>query len=322
MEVPKRHLEGLDKMPSVLALGTSSFGDPTHAYPIYDTFFELGGNFLDTGWVYGIAYGAGICEKTLGAWIESRGVRSQAVIFAKGGHPPHCDPEAIMPQLEESLDRLRTTYVDLYMVHRDNHDVPVEEFVDALACLMTEGIAHSYGFSNWSTERVGAALNYARLRGIPTPVAVSNNLSLAEMVRPIYPGCISVFDKASRSWYQQERMALIPWSSQGRGVFTSVGKPDDLATSSLADCWYSEGNVQRLDRAQRLAKTFKVLPVNIALAYVLNQPFPTFPIIGPRSTDELLSSVPAVDLRLTQAEMDWLDLEGDALEAGTARSKT
>jgi aryl-alcohol dehydrogenase-like predicted oxidoreductase len=74
-------------------------------------------------------------------------------------------------------------------------------------------------------------------------------------------------------------------------------------------CWYSEDNWQRRDRVLEMAKKKNVLPINIALAYVLNQPFPTFPLIGPRTLEELRTSLPGLDISLTADEVKWLNLE-------------
>jgi aryl-alcohol dehydrogenase-like predicted oxidoreductase len=290
-------------------IGTSCFGTAESAFPVYDAFFAAGGRFFDTAWQYGAAYGAGCCEKALGCWLVSRGIRDQVVILGKGAHPPYCSPDAIEWQLEESLDRLEIERIDLYMLHRDNHDVPVAEFVDALWEQADRGLLASYGFSNWSVERVAEATRYAALCQRPPPAALSNHLSLATMVRPIYPGCLSASDAPSRAWLRETGMALIPWASQGRGVFVQRTGPSDLRSSSLAECWFSDENVLRVERATKLAVMRGVLPINIALAWVLHQPFLTFPIIGPRTVMELATSLPALDVELSSEEVAWLNLE-------------
>lgn len=293
----------------MLALGTSSLGTIDRAQPIYDRFMECGGNFFDTAFVYGQNFEPGCCESTLGTWIASRGARDEVVILGKGGHPPSNTPEAVERELHTTLERLQTDYLDVYMLHRDSPAVPVGEFVDLLCSFQAAGLVHAYGFSNWTLDRMQQARRYARARSLPPPVALSNNLSLAVMEKPIYPGCISVSDRESRYRLAADSAALIPWSSQGRGVFTAVRDARDFRASELADCWFSEGNLHRLQRARELARRRGVLPVNVALAWVLGQPFPTFPIIGPRSVPELESSLPALGVDLDEAEMAWLNLE-------------
>src|SRR5690625_5422006 len=95
----------------------------SHASAMFDAFYEIGGTTFDTAYIYG----GGYTEKLLGKWVENRGIREDVVIIAKGAHTPHCDPESITRQLAESLEKQRTDYADLYMMHRDNPDIPVGE---------------------------------------------------------------------------------------------------------------------------------------------------------------------------------------------------
>jgi aryl-alcohol dehydrogenase-like predicted oxidoreductase len=101
----------------------------------------------------------------------------------------------------------------------------------------------------------------------------------------------------------------MPWSSQARGFFTGRAHPDDRSDEELVRCWYSEDNFRRLERVNAMARERGVLPINIALAYVLCQPFPTFPLIGPRTLSETRTSLPALGIELSPEEVRWLNLE-------------
>ena len=103
-------------------------------------------------------------------------------------------------------------------------------------------------------------------------------------------------------------MPLMPWSSQARGFFVR-GHPDDRSDGEFVRCWHSEDNFRRLERAQEMAQRLGVLPINVALAYVLCQPFPTFPLIGPETLQETRTAMRALDIALTQDELRWLNLE-------------
>src|SRR5205085_434958 len=108
---------------------------------------------------------------------------------------------------------------------------PVSEFVDQMCSFLGAGLIRAYGFSNWTLERMEQARTYATLKGQPLPSALSNHLSLAVMEKPIYPGCISVCNRAARRHLEVAGYTLIPWSSQGRGVFTSVHNAEEFRTS-------------------------------------------------------------------------------------------
>jgi aryl-alcohol dehydrogenase-like predicted oxidoreductase len=111
-------------------------------------------------------------------------------------------------------------------------------------------------------------------------------------------------------------MPLMPWSSQARGFFVRAD-PADKSDSSLVRCWYSEDNFRRLERARELAARRGVQPIVIALAYVLCQPFPTLPLIGPRTLAETRVSMQALDVKLSPEELRWLNLE-ERQAVGTA----
>jgi predicted dehydrogenase/diketogulonate reductase-like aldo/keto reductase len=299
-------LPGLEKQLSRLAIGADFSGEsPREAFVILDEAFERGINFFDTAHIYG----GGRSDKNLGHWLRTRGVREQAVILAKGAHTPHCVPEAVGPQLDETLDRLGTDHVDLYLLHRDNPQVPVGEFVDVLNELKRAGKLRIFGGSNWGIPRIEAANEYARSRQLESFTAVSNNFSLARMLDPIWPGCISSSDAESRSWFARTELPMIPWSSQARGFFSDRSDPRRRDDAEMVRVWYSEDNFQRKARAYELASQRNVAPTTIALAYVLNQPFPTFPLIGPRRISELRESVAALEVELSLQELAWLNLQ-------------
>ncbi len=298
-------IPGIEKPVSRLVMGVDNQTTWPQTAVMLDDFFEQGGNCFDTAYIYG----QGVCEKMLGHWVSNRGVREQVVILDKGAHTPFCTPEALVSQLEVSLERLRTEYVDIYMLHRDNVQVPVGEFISVLNAQKQAGRMRVFGASNWSIERVAEANAWAAAHGMAGFSAMSNNLSLARMVDPVWAGCLSVSDAQSRAWLSKTGMTLMPWSSQARGFFTGRANPQDRSDAELVRCWYSEDNFRRLERVNAMAQEHAVLPIAIALAYVLCQPFPTFPLIGPRALSETRTSLSALSIQLTSAELRWLNLE-------------
>jgi aryl-alcohol dehydrogenase-like predicted oxidoreductase len=300
-------IPGLEKRVSRLVLGMDNQTNLEESRPVLDDFVGRGGNAFDTAYTYK----SGACEILLGQYLEERGLRDSVMILGKGAHTPHCTPEAIGTQLEISLSRLRTDFVDVYMMHRDNPDIPVGEFVDALNAQHALGRIRVFGGSNWSLERAQAANSYAASKGLRGFTVVSNQFSLAEMIDPVWAGCISSNDAEYRAWLADNQIVLMPWSSQARGFFV-LGDPNDLSNEELVRCWYSPENFKRLERAKLMAQSKGVETINIALAYVLHQPFTTFPLIGPRSVAETASSFRALEIELSAAEMAWLNLETDA----------
>jgi predicted dehydrogenase/aryl-alcohol dehydrogenase-like predicted oxidoreductase len=300
-------IPGIDKPVSRLVLGRQSAVDMRSAALSADAYFEAGGNCFDTAHIYD----DGDSERTLGRWIRNRGVRGEVVILGKGAHTPHCDPESIDVHLSTSLERMQTDYIDIYMLHRDNPEVPVGEFVDALNRQLEAGRIRAFGGSNWRVRRVQEANDWAATHGLRGFAAVSNQYSLARPLdEEIWPGCMTANDEESREWFTRTQTPLMPWSSQGRGFFVR-GDPAYLADPELVRVWYSDDNFERLRRASTFAAERGVETVNVALAWVLVQPFPTFALIGPLNLRELNSSLRALEMELSEEEARWLELDDE-----------
>ena len=178
-------IAGVGKPVSRLMLGTMWFNKsrPEFSGPLLERFFALGGTALDTAHLYG----RGEAEKVVGEWIARQGVREQAVLIVKGVCNDHATPDAVTRELFESLERLGTDHADLYLMHRDNPEVPVGEFVDCLHKHREAGRIYAFGGSNWTPERLGAAGVYAAERGIAGFAASSPHFSLACSACPWCP---------------------------------------------------------------------------------------------------------------------------------------
>jgi predicted dehydrogenase/aryl-alcohol dehydrogenase-like predicted oxidoreductase len=302
--IPKRTIPGLAKSASAAALGFEDFKTFSSGAILLDAFWERGGNLFDTAFVYG----AGYTEKLFGEWHTSRGVRENAVLIGKGAHSPLCYPDVIARQLTQSLDRLQTDYVDVYFMHRDNLDVPVGEFVDAMDAEVKAGrIRGPFGGSNWTKERFDEAIAYAERTGKTKPQALSNNFALAEMLDPIWDGCVTASTPDFKQWLIDRQVTNFSWSSQARGFFTDRAGREKTDNEELVRVWYNDQNFGRRDRAIELARRLGKSPIHVALAYVLAQPFPSVPLIGPRTLGELDDSLNAFEIQLTPEQVKWLE---------------
>jgi predicted dehydrogenase/aryl-alcohol dehydrogenase-like predicted oxidoreductase len=300
-EIPAMPLPGVEGQVSVLAMGMDNQTTAPHLAAIADDFIERGGNLFDTAYIYG----GGLQERLLGQYLKARGLRPSARIIVKGAHTPFCTPEHLISQLHTSLERLHTDHADIYMMHRDNPDVPVGEFVDAMDGLRTQGLVKVFGGSNWSLDRIREANAYAAAAGRAAFSVVSNNFSLAKMLEPVWEGCISASGPGWRDFLIGNPLVLLAWSSQARGFFLDEQPPGWAAGNSRS--WDSEENLARRARARELAQEKGVSTLQIALAYVLNQPFRTVALIGPRSINETRTSVPGASLSLSPEEIAWLE---------------
>lgn len=302
--IPQVAIKGLDKKVSRLVMGVDNQDSYPPAAEMYDAFRSVGGNCFDTAHIYGE-----VRSRLLGKWIRERGVRDEVVVIAKGVHTPRCEPAWLKFELDEQLDWLGMDFADIYLMHRDNPDVPVSEFIDALNEQVRAGRIRMFGASNWTIDRVQAANDYARRHGLMGIAALSNCLALADVMRILWAGCHHAHDMATRHWLEENQMPNFSWTSQAKAFFVpGRAAPDKLDDDSMVKMWYSEDNFERRRRAFELAEKKGVEPINIALAWVLKQPFPSFPIIGPRKLAHLQSSLRALEVELTDEEWRWLDL--------------
>ena len=304
-------IPGVDQEISQLILGTMMYSPAQyeHSTKMLDTFFEAGGNTLDTAHIYG----GGNSEKLIGLWMKERGNREEVFLIDKGGHPQggvpnRVSPEYIRQDLDENLTRLDTDYIDLYMLHRDDLNMPVNTIIDYLNEEIDAGRIRAIAASNWTPKRIVEANAYATENRLNGFVACSNNISLAVPMEPMWGGCVNV-DEAARQWHIESQFPLMPWSSQARGFFSGAFTPDKRDNGDMVRVYYNDDNFERLSRAKKLGEKYGVSAIQVSLAYCLNLPFPIFPIVGPANLDEMKSSLGALNLDLSDDEMVWLNLE-------------
>src|SRR5438874_4014332 len=249
------HFSPLDRNLSRLVLGTMVM-EPARlelTYDLLDTWLEAGGNTVDTAHIYN----GGNSERALGMWLRDRGARDRLTILDKGAHNnadrARVTPEDIICDLRDSLARLKTDYIDLYLLHWDDPALPVGPIVEALNEQKRAGRIGAFGGSNWTPARIDEANAYAAARGLEGVTASSPNLSLAVPKEPVWGGCISACDAESRAWYEKTQMPLFAWSSQARGFFSGRYSPDQL-DDLMTRVYDSPENWARSQRAGDLGR--------------------------------------------------------------------
>jgi 1-deoxyxylulose-5-phosphate synthase len=312
-------LTEIHKPISELALGTAFYrlDGKKQWFAILDEFLRLGGTLIDSGRHYGDS------EAVIGQWLEARGIREHVVLCTKCGHgdyelPTEGFEDMVTAELESSLRCLKTDYVDVYMLHRDNLACPVATIIERLNLEVQRGRVGCLGASNWTYSRLEEANRYAFERGLVGFTVVSNNLSLAVPAGPFWKNLVSV-DEAGQQWHQRTGIPLVAWSSQARGFFTGRWTPqmrvqadtiDDVFTKKMLEVYCTDENFQRLARAKEIAsQKGGYSATEVALAWVLGRQFPIVPVVGPHNEQELGSCVNALSIELTEAEMQWLNLE-------------
>ncbi len=312
-------IKGLDKNISKLIIGNDNQTHYDEAAKLWDHWVDVGGNAFDNAHIYG----GGSMETLLGKWHKSRNNLNDLVIIAKGAHTPNCDPKSIISQLTESLDRLQSESVDIYIMHRDNDQIPVGEFIDVLNEEKQKKRIKIFGGSNWTLDRFKEANKWAKEKNKIGFSILNNNLSLCKMIHPLWDGCVSSNNKEILEYLAKTNTAHLSWSSQGRGYFLPTEmtikiedeitkaetwrKPGEHSSGPLS-CFDSPENRKRKNRANDLAKTKETTTQNIAGAWPLNMKFPSFALIGPRKIEEIDSCLGNLKIQLNNNEINWLNL--------------
>ncbi len=311
---------GLEKPVSRLVHGTImlSSEEVEKGFELLDAVYAAGCRCWDSAHIYG----GGDCERVLGQWSEARGNREGIVVLTKGCHHTsdrrRVTPYDLTSELFDSLARLRTDYIDIYVLHRDDPNVSVGPIVETLNEHHAAGRIRAFGGSNWETRRIAEANEYADKHSM-VPFAVSSpNFSLAEQFDEPWPDCVTISGSqkaADRAWYAKERMPLFCWSSMGQGFFSGrISRANwESAKENFPEpverAYAHELNFQRLDRVDELAREKGMTVPQVALAWVVQQPeLDIFALIGTLTGVEFSENLKALEIELTKEELEWLDL--------------
>lgn len=299
-----------------IALGAAEFGSTVAkdvAFNLMDIYFENGGNVIDTGRVYAawLEGGANASESTIGEWIKSRNVRDKIWIATKGGHPPCTDhhisrinKEELNLDINESLHYLQTDYVDIYYLHRDDVNKPVEEIMPILDGFVKEGKAKYIGVSNWSKERIIVANRFAEENGLEK-IKFSEVMWSYAKVNKEGEGddTLEIMDDEQEEWYKNNDIILMPFSSQAQGFYSNVAKNGlDVLTERQKMKYINDTNLKRLEKAIAVSKATGVSPTAAGLAYLLYHPIKAVPIIGGFNKEFLMDSLQALNVEQSYFE--------------------
>ncbi len=313
-------IPGTDLDAACICLGTGNFGDTVDrqsAFRILDAYLAAGGNFIDTAKIYSDwANDVGsFSEKTIGAWMAERGTRQKVVLATKGAHPhlhsmltPRCSPQEIRSDLEDSLRHLHTDLIDLYWLHRDDRSSPVGDILNTLHALQQEGKIRYYGCSNWQTDRIREARDYADKHGLKGFVA-SQVLWSAADVNPQVLGdpTLAWMDAEMHAYHLNSGLACTPYTSQANGYFNRLANGTlEQMNSGQRETYDSPSNRERFARIQQVMAQRGWSLSQVVLGYLTSQPFATFPIIGCRTLDQLADSLSAGSVRLSAEQVAYI----------------
>ncbi|MEV6670989.1 aldo/keto reductase [Streptomyces sp. NPDC051162] len=298
---------------SALCLGCMSFGQPAqgaHEWTLEEepsreiirSALDAGINFFDTANVYS----AGSSEEIVGRALKDFAARDEVVIATKvtgrmrpGPNGAGLSRKAILSEIDNSLSRLGTDYVDLYQIHRWDYRTPIEETMEALHDVVKAGKARYIGASSMYTWQFAKAQFTAEANGWTRFVSMQSqyNLIYREEEREMLPFCAD------------QGVGAIPWSPLARGRLT---RPWDTATSrsetdEYVKSLYLDSDRTIVDRVHELAAKREVSPAQIALAWVSHNPVVSAPVVGATKPKHLEDAIASLELELAESEVEYLE---------------
>jgi aryl-alcohol dehydrogenase-like predicted oxidoreductase len=293
-----------------LVFGGNVFGwtlDRDKSFAVLDAFYELGGRMIDSAegysaWAPGNK--GGESEAVLGEWLESRGVRKDMLIGTKtgmGGPPFALKPEAVRKAFADSLERLRTDYVDLYYAHRDDLTTPLDEVVSAYDELLQSGQARELGASNYTAERLAEIVAVAERLGKAHYTVLQPKYNMIwrhEFEGPLQDLCLA------------KDIAVMPYYGLASGFLSGkFRKPADWEGSSRAYAlneFAENGGWAMLAVMDEVAGETGATPAQVALAWLVRQPGVAAPLASATSVAQLTELAKGVTLQLDDGQLKRL----------------
>lgn len=318
MQYRKLGRTGLDVSP--IAIGAMTYGEPDRGHPIWSTgeaearvlikhALDAGINLFDTANMYSL----GSSEEILGRALKDFADRDAVVIATKLRHPMRTGPnssglsrKAVMTEVEHSLRRLGTDYIDLYQIHRNDPATPLEETLEALDDLVRAGKVRYLGASSMKAWEFAKALHMQREHGWARFVSMQNhyNLLAREEEREMLPLC------------RDEGVGTIVWSPLARGRLAREWDQARASSRSETDGWYADllyspltqdADRATIDEVGRIAAEHGVKRAQIALAWLRSKPVVTAPLVGANTAQQIDDAVASLDVELTEADITALE---------------
>lgn len=320
MSIPTTRLGRTGLTVSRLALGTMTFGlqtDEAVSQQILDKATGAGINFLDTADVYplgGTLETAGRTEEIIGRWLKAKG-RGNFVLATKavGKMGPHAWDQGasrkhLLEAIDASLKRLQTDYVDLYQLHSDDRDTPLDESLEALDLIVKSGRARYIGVSNFLAYRLARALGRADLKGLARYVCVQPRYSL--LFREIERELLPLAD--------EEGLGVIPYNPLAGGLlsgkYRTGAKPEENTRFTLGtaggmyqDRYWNERSFNTVAQLQAVADEAGVPLATLSVAWVMADARITAPLLGASKPEQLDATLAAADYKLDPALKKRLD---------------
>jgi aryl-alcohol dehydrogenase-like predicted oxidoreductase len=292
-----------------LCLGGNVFGriDESTAFAVLDAYVRAGGNFIDTADIYT----NGESEKTIGRWTKQRRNRDKVIVATKLGMAMAPDKQGlsrryIFEAVESSLTRLQTDVIDLYQSHKDDLETPLEETMQAFDELVKQGKVRYIGASNFTAERLAEAQKVSQQHGYVRYESLQPLYNLVDREE---------FENGLQQLSIEQEIGVIPYFSLARGFLSGKYRPNqELPESRRAEgvqkLYMNERGFAILEAVDRIATKHNTKPAQVSLAWLMAQPGVTAPISSGTSPKQVGELMQAIELKLTNEDLEALTKAG------------
>ncbi|MBE6571743.1 MAG: aldo/keto reductase [Ruminococcaceae bacterium] len=315
-------INNTDLFASKLVLGTDAFGSSLScddSFLLMDEFFDAGGNIIDTASVYADWLGGekSASEKTIGKWLLQKGCRDKVIISTKGGHPdcnnmriPRLSKAEIDHDLHNSLINLKTDYIDIYWLHRDDESRSVEEIIDTLDVHVRSGKIRHVGASNWKYERILAANEYAK-KSRKTPFIASQiQYSIAKLNEGSLINNMLGMSYGDEEYdrYARDDLAMFSYSSVAKGFFNLLvsGNMEKISDSAKKE-YLNDHNLALAEKIKQISQTKNTNVSALMLALLVSEKkLNVFAQVGTRKISHLKEAFEFDKIDLSDEEFDYI----------------
>lgn len=307
-----KKISNTDLTVSAVSLGTDVYGTDlsvSNSEMLLDFYTEMGGNIIDTAKIYADWANdeKSQSEKLIGKWLKKKNNRHNLIISTKGGHPnldtmniSRLSRDELRSDLESSLKNLRTDYIDIYWLHRDDINIPVIEIANTLNEFVKSGKVRYVGLSNWTAERIDEFNRYALENNLAPAVASQIQYSIAEPNYENNDPTLVIMNDTEYKYYKKHDICVFAFASQAKGFFSKLDKGGISNLSEKARIRYlNEKSLKTYEEIKKLSEETGYSVGKMVIAKLTNNhDFLTIPIVGCKNTIQLKESLEGAEIIL------------------------
>ena len=305
-----------------IGLGTVDIGLNANApapSKVLDTYLDLGGNLIDTAHVYSnwVPGERARSERIIGDWLKNSGKRNQIILMTKGGHPELVEGtpnwgkarpthDGMVSDLEHSLQKLQTDYIDIYFYHRDNRNQTIEEEIETMEGFVKEGKIRYYACSNFDVDRMQATYDYCKEKGYRGFVADQclMNLAMKYMNEPADPTLRCIRGENFKYHEKHPELMAMPFFGNCSGYFQ---KYSNQGADAVKDMYFdSEKNRKVAEKVNAMAEKYDCSVTQVVMGYFRFQPFTCLPLYGTSSPERLVDACGMLEAPFTAKDYEEL----------------